>query len=205
MNIWLKKVNVWGLKWANTKWGGWAMFIFTFADASYLPLPSQMFFVSLTLLNVKKAYHYALYASFGLLFGAITGYATGHLAWLNSDGSFTGFAQFMFNNMPGFSVDKYNEIRILFAKWDFWILFSATLTPIPFNFLSILSGVFNMNLFMFSFVTLLSQGLKFYLLAFLVVKMGVAVKKIFEINFKPIAIITTVCIAIVIIVVKVLN
>ncbi|MDP3002504.1 MAG: DedA family protein [Bacteroidales bacterium] len=203
MKNWFKRLHIWSLQWANTKWGIWALVICAFADASILGLPTPMLFLALTLLNIKKAYKYALLGTLGTLSGAIAGYSIGHFAWLNAHGEFTGLAQFLFNNIPGFSEDIYNKIHILYAKWDFWILFVAAALPIPFKIFSISSGVFDINLIIFCTATLISQGIKFFLLAILTIKLGPEVKKLFEFNWKPIAIIATATIAIVIVIIKV--
>jgi membrane protein YqaA with SNARE-associated domain len=202
MRDWFKKLHVWILKWANTKWGTWALFICAFADASFLPLPTPMFFLALTLLNITKAYKYALFGTLGTLFGAIAGFSIGHFAWLNANGDFTGLAQFLFNHIPGFSEAIYNKIHIQYAKWDFWILFIASSIPVPYKIFSISSGVFDINIFMFCFATLISQGIKYYLLALLITKIGPAVKKLFKFKLKPVAIIATACIAVTIVAIK---
>ena len=198
MKNWIKALNSWSLKWAKTKWGAWALFICAFADASFLPLPTPMFFLTLTLLNISHAYKYALYGTFGIFLGAVAGYTIGHFAWLTLNGEFTGLAQFMFNHIPGFSVEVYNNIQVQFGKWDFWILFVASFMPLPYNIFSISSGVFDVNVFMFCLSTLIGQGLRFYLIAFLIVKLGPEVKRLFEKKLKPIIIIATICILIVI-------
>ena len=138
--------------------------------------------------------HYSGYL--GTLAGSIAGYSIGHFAWLDTNGEFTGLAQFMFNNIPGFSEGGYNKIRILYSKWDFWILFIAAALPLPYKIFSISSGVFDINFLIFCFATLISQGIKFFLLALLTIKLGPEVKKVLEFNWKPIAIIATACIAI---------
>jgi membrane protein YqaA with SNARE-associated domain len=186
MRDWPKRLYEWGLKWANTKWGILALFICAFADASVLPLPTPMFFLTLILLNTGKAYRYALSGTLGTLFGALLGYAIGHFAWLNANGGFTGFARFMFDILPGFSESGYHLIQVQYAKWDFWILFVAALVPVPYKIFSISSGVFDINLVVFCMATLVSQGIKFYLLALLIVKTGARVKKILEVNLKPV-------------------
>ena len=202
MKGWFKRLHVWSLQWANTKWGVWALFICAFADASFLPLPTPMFFLALALLNITKAYKYALFGTLGTVSGAMAGYAIGHFAWLTPNGNFTGIAQFLFNNIPGFSEAIYDKIQILYVKWDFWILFIAASLPLPYKVFSISSGVFDINLFIFFFATLISQGLKFFLLALLTIKLGPGVKKLFELKWKPIAIIATSGIALAIVVIK---
>jgi membrane protein YqaA with SNARE-associated domain len=203
MYNWYRRFQGWCLKWANTKWGAWALFFCAFADASVLGLPTPVFFLALTLLNTKKAYLNAIYGTLGMVSGALAGYLIGHFAWLNANGEFTGLAQFLFNNIPGFSEDVYNKIHVLYAKWDFRILFVAAALPLPFKIFSISSGLFDINLFIFCIATFISQGIKFFLLALLTIKLGPEVKKIFEYNWKPFAIIATISIAIVIIVIKI--
>jgi membrane protein YqaA with SNARE-associated domain len=203
MTKWFKWLHAWSLRWASSKWGAWALFLCAFADASFLPLPTPMFFLTLTLLNTAKAYKYALLGTMGTLVGSFAGYAIGHFAWLTVNGEFTGFAQYMFNTLPGFTVSTYDSIQTLFAKWDFWILFVAALIPLPYKIFSISSGVFDINIIVFCLATLISQGIKFYLLAFLVIKTGKAVKRILEFNFKPILISVVACVAIAIILIKV--
>jgi len=188
MKGWFKKLHVWSLQWANTKWGAWSLLICAFADASFIPLPTPLFFSTLTLLNIKKANNYALLATLGTLLGAIAGYSIGHFAWLNANGDFTGLAQFLFDYIPGFSEGVYNKIQIQFVKWDFWILFIASFILVPYKLFSISSGVFDINIFIFCFATLISQGIKYILLALLIIKIGPEAKKIFEFKLNPIVI-----------------
>ena len=196
MKNWFKIIHDWSLKWANTKWGGLALFICAFADASIFPLPTPMFFIALSLLNISKAYRFALFGTLGTMLGAIAGYSIGHFAWLNINGDFTGFAQFFIKNIPGFSEEVYSKIQIQFTKWDFWILFIGPFIPVPYKIFSITSGIFDINIFVFCFATLIGQGIRFYVLAFLLIKIGKDVIKLIEFNFKPVAISATVFIVI---------
>ncbi len=203
MKEWYKRLHGWCLQWANTKWGAWALFICAFFDASVFGLPTPMLFFALALLNIKKTYRYALFGVFGTLAGAIAGYSIGHFAWLNADGEFTGLAQFLFNNIPGFTESGYDNIHLLYTKWDFWVLFVAAALPLPYKIFSISSGVFDVNIFIFCIATLISQGIKFFILAILTIKLGPEVKKLLEFKWKPIAIIATASIAIAIVVIKI--
>lgn len=155
------------MEWANTKWGVWALFVCAFADASFLPLPTPMFFIALTLLIITKAYNYALFATLGTLTGGLAGYSIGHFAWLNASGEFTDPARFAFENIPGFTEAVYQSIHIQFTKWGLGILFLAPIIPFPDKLFSISYGAFDLNIFLFAIGTLIGR---FYLLSFLIIK-----------------------------------
>lgn len=161
-----------------------------------------MLFFALALLDIKNVFKYVLFGILGTLSGSLAGYSIGHFAWLDANGEFTGLAQFLFNNIPGFSEEGYSKIHILFAKWDFWILFIAAALPLPYKIFSISSGVFDINIFIFCIATFISQGIKFFVLALLTIKLGPEVKKLLEFNWKPIALIVTVCGALAFVIIK---
>jgi membrane protein YqaA with SNARE-associated domain len=132
----------------------------------------------------------------GTMAGAFAGYLIGRYLWFKPSGEFTGMVSFLFNNIPGFSVEIYEKVHTLFVKWDFWILGAATATPLPYGMFSVASGVFQINIFTFLITTLLSQGTKFIFLGFLTSKIGPKIRKLLEFDLKPLAIISTICILI---------
>jgi membrane protein YqaA with SNARE-associated domain len=71
-----KRLNNRILNLANTKWGVWALFLCSFADASVFGLPTPVLFLALALLNIKKAYGYALFGILGTLAGSVAGFNT---------------------------------------------------------------------------------------------------------------------------------
>jgi len=182
LNIWLNNI-------ANTKWSALALFICAFADASFLPVPVTTFFMLLILINRKLYIKYLFFVVLGTLTGALAGYSAGHFFWLKPDGEFTGAVQFLFNNIPGFSLAVYEKVQVMYAKWNFWILSGATLTPLPYSMFSVTSGAFNINIFIFFFTTLISQGIKYLFLTFFTEKISSNIKKFKELDWRPVAVI----------------
>ena len=178
------------------------LFLFSFVESSFFPIPPHPLLGLMCLARPEKALRYGFICTLASVLGGLFGYAIGYFAWLTPNGDHSSIACFMFDNIPGFSVEMYNKIQMLYTKWDFWILFVAALIPLPYKIFSISSGVFDINLLVFSVATLVSQGIKFYFLALLIVKTGTAVKKMLEFNFKPIAIVATACVAIIIIIIS---
>ncbi len=101
MKIWFKKFNVWVSDIAATKWGSLVLFLFAFADASFLPLPVTSIFLILILLNTKKVVRQIVYVVSGTVLGAVAGYFIGHFAWIKPDGEFTAMAQFLLTPYSG--------------------------------------------------------------------------------------------------------
>jgi len=188
---------------AETKWGPWVLFICAFADASFFPLPATTIFLILLLLNTKRVLRYLFFVVFGTLTGAMAGYLFGHFAWLTPDGEFSGVAQFVFDNVPGFSVGLYDKVHELFIRWDYWILGTAAATPIPFGVFSITSGIFSINVFLFLIAILVSQGIKFALIAYVAVKVGPNFRRLVELNWKPVAIISSISVLAVLVVIRI--
>jgi membrane protein YqaA with SNARE-associated domain len=203
MKKWLKRIRAALMHWTTTKWGALVLFISALADASILPLPTPFIFLTMALIDIKKAYRYALICTVGIVLGSVAGYWIGEWAWMDSDGNFTKLANFMFNTIPGFSIESYNLIHIELERWNFWLLFVASFLPLPYNIFAITSGVFGINIYVFFIATIIGQASRFYLLAFLVKKLGPRVLKLLEFNKKPILLIALTCIVIAIIMIKV--
>lgn len=202
MKIWFKKLHIWISDIAATKWGSLALFVFAFADASFLPLPVTTFFLIILMLNTTKVIKMTVLVVTGTLLGSLAGYSIGHFAWFKPNGELTGAVQFILNNIPGFSHEVYAKVQGLFNKWDFWILGAATASPLPYGMFSITSGVFGINIFIFLISTLIYQGLKFSLIAAFSIKLIPQFKKI-KLNWKPVAIVTSASILVTLVVLRV--
>jgi membrane protein YqaA with SNARE-associated domain len=204
MKNWLSNLNIRILKIAETKWGISALFLCAFADAFFLPLPVTTIFLILLLVNTEKAWKYVIAVSAGTLIGALAGFILGHYAWLKPNGEFTGVAQFLYNNIPGFSQEIYERVHVLYSRWDFWIVCGAAATPLPFSMFSIASGVFDVNLLVFLVATFISQGLKFTLIAMFGIKFSPKLRRLIEQNWKPVAIVSSISVATAIVISRVL-
>jgi membrane protein YqaA with SNARE-associated domain len=190
---WIKKMYGWVLKWAETPYGPLALFILAFSESVFFPVPPDILLIALALGSMGKAFRFAFYCTIGSVSGAFIGYAIGHFAWISASGEFTGFASFFFNNIPGFSVSLFNNIKTLFNQWDFWVIFTAGFTPIPYKVFTVTAGVFDINLMMFFIASIVSRGARFFLVAWLIWKFGPGIKKFLEKYFNLLAFGFTAC------------
>ena len=203
MKTWVRKLTERWLQLSKAKWGSLLLFICAFADASIFPMFAPVLLVALALSDITKTYKYSLIAIAGTFTGALAGYSIGHFAWFKTDGELTALSEFMLTYIPGFTANSYDKIHVFFDRWDIWILSLASSLPIPYKYFSISSGVFNLNILLFGIVTLIVQSLKFLVLGFLINKLGTKVKRLMEINWKPVIIIAVASIALILIVTKI--
>jgi membrane protein YqaA with SNARE-associated domain len=200
----LKQTWDWTLNWSKSRYSVLALFLFMFIDASIFPLPTTVIFITMSLLYPSRSNYNALVATVGMVSGAVLGYGIGHFLWIHPDGGFTGLAHYFFNHIPGFTIDFYNYSRELYIKWSYGILFLSIILPIPYQVYAITAGAFDVNLIWFALLTFFFQGLRYYLLALLVIKFREGVKTIFQKNLKIITITTIVILITYIVVTKII-
>ena len=188
---WFKSLYSWVLSWAQTKYGAVALFVLAFTESVFFPIPPDILLIALALGATAKAFRYAFICTAGSVLGAFVGYAIGNYVWLTSSGEFSAFANFFFANIPGFSVELYEAIKTLFAEWGFWVIFTAGFTPIPYKVFTITSGVFDVNLLMFSVASIIGRGARFFLVAWLIWKFGPSIKRFIDKYFNLLAIVFT--------------
>jgi|WetSurMetagenome_2_1015567.scaffolds.fasta_scaffold00921_3 membrane protein YqaA with SNARE-associated domain len=196
MRDWYKKLNITAFSESNIKWSTWILFVFAFVDASFFPLPVSTSFLLLILFDSTRSFRYVIVTTLGTFAGAFAGYLVGSFVLANPNAGSSDFLQFLFNHVPGFTEGAYHRMQALFSGSGFWILFGASFTPIPFGLFSLAAGAFQINILSFIIATIVSQFLKFFLLAYIAIKVGPEIKMIFKVNLKPILIIASVCIAI---------
>ena len=189
MNI-AKRVYDWMLSWGDSKWGGTALFLFAFAESSFFPIPPDVLLIALCLGAAAKSFRYASICLGGSLLGALAGYALGFFLWQTPSGEFTLLANFFFDHL--FSVDGFNRVAALYDKYNFWIVFTAGFTPLPYKLFTISGGLFHINLTMFIIASVVSRGLRFFLIAGLIWKFGEPIKKFIDKYFNLLAILFTI-------------
>lgn len=191
-NTMLKRLYHWILKWADSRWGATALFILAFAESSFFPIPPDVLLIALCLGCTTKAFRYAFICTLGSVLGAMAGYAIGHYLWLTPDGEFTAVANFFFRIIPGFTHEEYEHISTIYNQYNFWVVFTAGFTPIPYKLITITAGVFKLNIPMFIIASIVSRGLRFFLFGWLIWKYGAPIKVFIDKYFNWLAIAFTV-------------
>ena len=105
--------------------------------------------------------------------GGILGYGIGALVWLSVSG-------FFFDYVPGLTPEAFANVQELYDRWGFWAVFGAGLTPIPYKVFTISAGVFAINFPVFVLASVLSRGLRFFLIAGLIYRYGEPIRRFID-------------------------
>ncbi len=168
-----RKLYDWVLHWASTPYGAPALFALAFVEASVFPVPPDILLIALCIALPLKSWRFAFLASLGSVLGGMLGYGIGYGAWAL-------VADLFYRYIPGFSPELFQHVQELFATYNFWVVFTAGFTPIPYKVITIGAGVFQVDLIMFMLASLASRSLRFFLVAGLVFRFGPGIKAFIE-------------------------
>jgi membrane protein YqaA with SNARE-associated domain len=178
----------WVMVKAHSPYGVVVLFVAAFFESVFSVFPFMLLFIPLIIANLDRAMYYGKVAALGGILGAVVGYFIGYFAWVDAHGSYTVIAHFFFNNIPHFSVGEYHKIQLLYDQWGALLVFTGGFAPIPFELVTISSGVFEVNFFYFILAVIVGRGGRYLLIAFLIWKFGAGVKVFIEKYFNWIAI-----------------
>ena len=139
----------------------------SFIESSFFPIPPDVMIVPMVLARKGEFLRIFLIATIFSVLGGILGYFLGTL-----------FLEFSMS-----IIEFYNYENKVFELQDrlsnkaglvFWIgtLFLAGFTPLPYKVFTITSGFIGFNLYIFILISLISRGLRFFVVSYLTMKFG---------------------------------
>ncbi len=170
----------WLMQWAETPYAGIVLFFWALAESSFFPIPPDAFLIALVIAVRHKAFRFALMCSIASVIGGAIGYGIGHWLWWNGAEVYSSLAQFFFNNIPGFNEHQFLTVRELYEKWNFWVVFTAGFTPIPYKVITISAGAFKINFPIFLIASGISRSARFFLVAGLLWYFGEPIRKFID-------------------------
>ncbi len=179
----LKKLYEWVLKWADTPYGGWALFILAFSESSFFPIPPDILLIALAVGKPKKALKFALICSIGSVLGGIAGYLIG---WQFM--AVVGHKIIAFYGLT----EKVATIASLYNQYNAWAVGIAGFTPIPYKVFTITAGAFRINFLIFLLASTVSRSARFFLVGGLIFIFGPRIQVFIDKYFNLLAIVFTV-------------
>ena len=147
------------------------MGVVSFAESSFFPIPPDVMLVPMILANRQKAFEIALVCTVCSVLGGLLGYAIGF---------------YFFETIGAWVVETYGlqagleKFRDEFARYGTWVILIKGLTPIPYKLVTIASGAAHFDLFTFVWASIVTRGLRFFLVAALLWKYGEPIRAFIE-------------------------
>ncbi len=176
----IKVTYDWLMQWAETPYAGIVLFLWAFAESSFFPIPPDAFLIALVIAARHKAFRFALWCSVASLLGGALGYAIGHWLWWSDPNTYSPIATFFFSHIPGFNEPVFQKVRHLYEQWNFWVVFTAGFTPIPYKVITISAGAFKINFPIFLIASGVGRAGRFFLVSFLLWYFGEPIKKFID-------------------------
>ena len=142
-----------------------------FVESSFFPIPPDVMLVPMSLARPDRAFRLAAWCTVASVVGGIVGYGIGALLY-DSMGAWL-------IHLYGYG-DKVEAFRAAYAQWGAWIILIKGLTPIPYKIVTITSGFAGYNFGLFVVLSVITRGMRFFLLAFLLNRYGELARHIIE-------------------------
>jgi len=164
----LRKLYNWTLKKSNHPQAVWFLSAISFIESSIFPIPPDIILIPMVLANKFKAWLYAFMCTISSVLGGILGYIIGAF--------FYSTIGYIIINYYGLE-SEFDRFEVLYNEWGMWLVLAGGFTPFPYKFITIASGVFNLNIIIFIICACISRGFRFFLLSLLLVLFGEWIKK----------------------------
>ena len=154
------------LTWAEHPKAQIYLFILSFSESSFFPIPPDVMLAPMCLAKPKKGFYFALITTLGSVLGGIFGYLIG---WFAFD-----LIEPIIESLN--YQDKLEMVQVWFNEWGFWAIFIAGFSPIPYKLFTISAGLMQMLFLPFLLASIIGRGARFFLVAFLITFGGDAIR-----------------------------
>ena len=179
---WFRGLYDWVLRWGESRYGLWVLFFCAFLESIFFPIPPDPILVGLCLSKPLKSFYYGMICTLGSVLGGIVGYGLGWGFW-------GLFQDFFYEYIPGFNEGVFEEVKAKYDLYNFWIVFVGGFTPIPYKVITITAGLFGVNFLIFMVGSILSRGVRFFLLGWSIWKYGDRMKGLIDRYFNLLTVI----------------
>jgi membrane protein YqaA with SNARE-associated domain len=167
----LRRLYDWCIAAAGKPHAAWILGCVSFAESSFFPVPPDVMLIPMALARPDKAWLFAAVCTVTSVAGGLFGYFIGAELYATA-------GQWLMR-LYGYS-DKVEAFREAYAHYGAWIILLKGLTPIPYKIVTITSGFAGFNIGLFIVLSIVTRGLRFYLLAFLLNRYGSRAREIIE-------------------------
>lgn len=164
----MKKIYLKILDLCSKNYSEKVLYFLTVIESIFFPIPTDIFMMPIQLVKRNRAIQIGLWVTLCSVIGGVIGYYIGYYffdVFGNKIISFYGYQ------------DKFIKLTESISKeFEFWIIFTAGLTPIPYKLFTLSSGFAKFDIIIFIIASFVSRGLRFLTISFLIWKFGEKIK-----------------------------
>ncbi len=149
----------------------WWLAVMSFAESSFFPIPPDVMVVPMVLARRERAWTIGAVAAGASIIGGMFGYCIGYFLWDS-----VGRPVAEFYNITA-EIETYRQH---FQGYAAPIILAQGLTPIPFKLVAISCGLAHVNFFVFVACATVTRSARFFIVAGLIKRYGVAVERFLE-------------------------
>ncbi len=163
----IKKLYDWVLHWAETPYAVPALFLLSFSESSFFPVPPDVLLIALAISIPKKSFRYAAICSVASVLGGILGYYIGVYGYEAVGKPIVDFYH---------GQETMDKVKMWYEQYGFWGILIAAITPIPYKVFTIASGMFKFDFLSFLSASIIGRSFRFFVVAGLIWKFGPTIK-----------------------------
>lgn len=155
--IW-KNLHIYVEKKSKSKYSQYFLSLVAFIESIFFPIPPDLILIPIVYFNPKKFLATALNCTIFSVIGGTFGYIIGY---------------FIFDIAQSyFDISKQGAFMNFYNDWGIFAVFLGGFTPIPYKVIALTSGYAQFNFIYFILLSLLSRGLRFFIIAFIIKQFG---------------------------------
>jgi membrane protein YqaA with SNARE-associated domain len=167
----VRRLYDWTVHWAGTRYALPALFVLSFAESSFFPIPPDVLLMAMCFARPRRWPVYALWCTIASVLGGIVGYGIGWGLWEVAGRPIVDF-------YDGHATME--RIRHWYDEFGTIGVLLAAMTPIPYKVFTIASGLFEFSFWSFTGASVVGRGLRFFMVAGLIGYAGERVRPFIE-------------------------
>lgn len=167
----IRRLYDWTMRQAESPNAMWVLAAVAFIESSVFPIPPDVLMIPMILARPERAWRIAGVATLASVIGGMFGY---YIGW--------GLMETLGRPILEFygKADDFATLSARFNEWGPWAVLIAGVTPFPYKVITIFSGATGLNVLVFSAVSILARGLRFFIVGALLWKFGAPIRDFIE-------------------------
>ncbi len=146
----------------NEKKSKYYLYLISFFESIIFPIPTDVFIVPFVLADKNSFIKIGIFTTFFSVLGGCVGYLVGNFFWESISIFFLEFYPSINMKIENFLL-KYTEFGIV-------LVIIGGISPFPYKITCLASGILGVNFFYFIFFSLISRGVRFLMVCYLLYK-----------------------------------